>query len=256
MNLSNTKWTAIGPAPTDTPTVGLGFSAGRIEVAAPDPTNADVMYIGANGGGVWKTGVWNTAPQAPTWIPVSDDQPSLNFAGYHPLVVHPANKQLVLGVVSGPGAGILKSTNGGLGWQLLANSTFEGATLDPLPCIPRIRKFSICPYGPGRLCSARRVQVVQWRCVMAEHDIVSQWARVRCHCRKINSQHLYAGLLPGATNSAVNTAGVYRSTNAGVSWQLMTQLQQLFSWKCGSTGVVFIHRYALHRLSTWTSMET
>ena len=91
MNLSNTKWTAIGPAPTDTPTVGLGFSAGRIEVAAPDPTNADVMYIGANGGGVWKTGVWNNP--SPVWLPVTDDQPSLNFAGYHCLVVHPGEKE-------------------------------------------------------------------------------------------------------------------------------------------------------------------
>ena len=51
MNLSDTQWTAVGPAPVDTPNVSLGHSAGRIEVAAPDPTNADVMYVGANGGG-------------------------------------------------------------------------------------------------------------------------------------------------------------------------------------------------------------
>ena len=66
MPLSTTKWTALGPAPIATPNVSLGFSAGRIEAAAPDPTNADTMYIAANGGGVWKTGVWNAAPQAPT----------------------------------------------------------------------------------------------------------------------------------------------------------------------------------------------
>jgi len=127
MSLSNTQWTAIGPAPTDTPNVSLGHSAGRIEVAAPDPGKADVMYVGANGGGVWKTGVWNNP--TPAWIPVTDGQPSLNFSGYHCLVVHPANTKLVLGAVSGPGAGILKSTNGGLGWTLLANGKFEGAML-------------------------------------------------------------------------------------------------------------------------------
>lgn len=100
MGFSSTKWTAIGPAPTDTPGVSLGHSAGRIEVAAPDPTNADTMYVGANGGGVWKTGVWNNLP--PVWISVSDDQPSLNFAGYHPMVVHPANNKLIFGAVSVP----------------------------------------------------------------------------------------------------------------------------------------------------------
>ena len=127
MSLSNTQWTAIGPASTDTPNVSLGHSAGRIEVAAPDPGKADVMYVGANGGGVWKTGVWNNP--TPARIPVTDGQPSLNFSGYHCLVVHPANTKLVLGAVSGPGAGILKSTNGGLGWTLLANGKFEGAML-------------------------------------------------------------------------------------------------------------------------------
>src|SRR5258707_1391761 len=109
MTLSDTVWSAIGPAPTDTPQVSLGHSAGRIEVAAPDPTSNDVMYIGANGGGVWKTGVWNNP--SPVWLSVSDDQPSLNFSGYHSLVVHPANHQLILGVASGHGAGVLKSTN-------------------------------------------------------------------------------------------------------------------------------------------------
>jgi hypothetical protein len=88
----------------------------------------------------------------PTWLPVSDGQPSLDFAGYHPLVVHPANPDLVLGLVSGTGAGVLKSTNGGLGWQLLGNGLFEGASLGSIAVHPgntQILYVSVWNGGPG-----------------------------------------------------------------------------------------------------------
>ena len=81
--LSTTSWFPIGPAPIDAPGVGLGLAAGRIEAAAPHPSDPDVMYVGGNDGGVWKTGVWANDP--PTWLSLGDDQRSLNFAGYRPL---------------------------------------------------------------------------------------------------------------------------------------------------------------------------
>src|SRR6476469_969302 len=117
MNLDSTHWMAIGPSPVDTPGVSLGSSAGRIDGVAPDPGNADTMYVGASGGGVWKTGVW-TNP-TPTWIPFTDDLPSVVCGGYHPLVVHPKEHGTVLGLVSGPGAGVIRSTNFGIAWQLI-----------------------------------------------------------------------------------------------------------------------------------------
>lgn len=224
MNLSDTKWTAIGPAPTDTPTVGLGFSAGRIEVAAPDPTNADVMYVGANGGGVWKTGVWNNP--SPVWLSLTDDQPSLNFAGYHSLVVHPANKNLILGAVSGPGAGILKSTNAGLGWALLANSIFEGALLGSIAVHPTNTQILYVSVWFGGAFAAPGVYKsvnggASWQPMTSSFhkgpvsDVI---------VAKFNSQHLYAGFLPGSDNAWANTAGVYISPDAGMTWQVMPQL--------------------------------
>jgi photosystem II stability/assembly factor-like uncharacterized protein len=222
MNLSSTKWTAIGPAPVDTPNVSLGHSAGRIEAAAPDPSNSDVMYVGANGGGVWKTGVWYNTP--PTYICVGDGQPSLNFAGYHPLVVHPANKNLILGIVSGPGAGLLKSTNAGLGWTLLANSIFEGATLGSIavhPTNPKVMYVSVWTGGafaaPGVYKSTNGGAA--WNNLTSFHngsvsDVI---------IAKFNSKYLYAGMV-----SAVGTNGVYHSPDGGVTWKLMTGLPYSF----------------------------
>jgi len=56
-SLTTTDWFPFGPSPIDAPNVGLGLADGRIEAAAPDLSNPDVMYVGANNGGVWKTGV-------------------------------------------------------------------------------------------------------------------------------------------------------------------------------------------------------
>jgi len=107
--LTTTDWFPFGPSPIDAPGVGLGLADGRIEAAAPDPANADTLYAAANDGGVWKTGVWGNDP--PVWLPMTDDQLSLNFAGYHPIKVHPEKTALVFGAVCGPGAGGLKSAN-------------------------------------------------------------------------------------------------------------------------------------------------
>ncbi|MDI3313452.1 MAG: hypothetical protein QJR12_03945 [Mycobacterium sp.] len=132
VTLSTATWTPIGPAPVNTADARKMIS-GRVQAAATDPTAPDTVYLGADGGGVWK----NINP--PSWTPLTDQQPSLQFGtgfSYHPLVVHPAEHNLVLGLVSGPGAGILKSTNAGQDWQLLANSQFNDQQLLSLAVHP------------------------------------------------------------------------------------------------------------------------
>ena len=69
------------------------------------------MYACGSDGGVWKT--QDFVSGAPRWTPLTDRQVSLNTAGYHPLTVHPADHQMVLAGVSGHGAGVLVSTDGG-----------------------------------------------------------------------------------------------------------------------------------------------
>ena len=211
--LTTTNWFPIGPAPIDAPNVGLGFAAGRIEAAAPDPSNNAVMYVGANNGGVWKTGVWNNDP--PTWLSLGDDQRSLNFAGYHPLRVHPAQASLVLGVVCGPGAGLLKSTNGGLGWQLLGNWLFEGAAIGSLAVHPtntNVIYLSVWYGGPGGGVYKSTDGGQNWTATTAGINglftdvVIARW----------DAQTLFAGVVGGAN------PGVYKTTNGGGSWSLLS----------------------------------
>ena len=224
-SLSTTNWKAIGPAPVLTPGVAQGFSAGRIEAAVPHPADGEVMYIAADNGGVWKTATWNrsSADGGPIWLPLTDDQPSLDFAGYHPLIVRagPGGRDTILGAVSRAGAGILKSTSGGLSWQLLGNAQLEGASIGSIaaPINLKVLYIALRSGGPGGGVYKSLDGGATWQNTTSFHsggasDVVMD---------PFDPQVLYAGLV-----SSPVTAGVYKTVDGGSNWSLMTALSSAF----------------------------
>jgi hypothetical protein len=211
VTLSTTKWTAIGPAPIESGG-GLGAISGRIEAAAPDLVDPSVLYVAGNNGGIWK----NIKP--PGWVPLTDFMPSLSFGGYHSLVVHPANHDIVLGVVSGPGAGLLKSVNAGGAWQLLANSQFDQQGLGSIAVHPTNTDLMYISAG--------------WFGAWKSTDGGSTWTQLSSLpggnvtdliVAKFNSNYLYAGVV-GNSGASQAQNGVYRSTDGGSTWDLLTGL--------------------------------
>ncbi len=236
VTLSTSTWTPIGPAPIQT-AGGLDQISGRIQVAAPDPTNASIIYLGSDNGGIWKN------INAPSWTPLTDQMPSpalganfgQSFGAYHTLVVHPANHALVLGLVSGRGAGILQSTDAGGTWSLLANAQFDGQGLNSLAVHPT--KVDTMYLAAG------------WSGAWTSTDGGTTWqnlANLPSGCvsdliiARFNSSTLYAGVV-GNTGSAQAQNGVYQSTDGGATW---TQLGGLPSGAAlgqpGATGAVRI----------------
>ncbi|HUI83322.1 MAG TPA: choice-of-anchor D domain-containing protein [Candidatus Binatia bacterium] len=203
--MSTSKWTPIGPAPIETKG-GLNQISGRIQAAAPDPTDPAKIYLAADNGGIWK----NSNP--PNWTPLTDYQRSPNFNGYHPLVVHPANHKLVLGLVSGPGAGILKSVDGGQTWQLLANSQFEGQALGALAVHPTntdLMYLSAAWFGAWQSSDGG----VSWqRLNSLPGGSVSDLIMA-----KYDSSMLFAGLV-GNAGAQQGQNGVYKSPDSGATW--------------------------------------
>lgn len=216
--LSTTHWHAFGPAPITGP-VGLGTDAGRIEAVAPHPTDVTVMYAAGNNSGVWKTGVWEFDP--PTWIGFGLDQRSLSVAGFHPVAVHRKHPAQVFYTVSGAGAGVLKSTNDGISWTLLANSFFEGATIGSIALHPETTStmfVSVWGGGPGGGVYKSTDGGLTWANVTsslgdATDVIVSRY----------DPDTLFAGIVGSAT-----TSGVYRSTNAGATWSIASPFSGFF----------------------------
>src|SRR6266851_7145084 len=67
--LNPSSWTLIGPASLN---AGTGLNSGRIVGIAAHPADANVIYIAAAGGGVWKTTNGGTS-----WTPMTDNQLTL-----------------------------------------------------------------------------------------------------------------------------------------------------------------------------------
>ena len=224
--LGTTSWLPIGPAPISTPGVAKGFSAGRVEAAAPHPADSNVMYIGTDNGGIWKTPIWNrtSADGGPIWFHLTDDQPSLDVSGYHPLIVRAgeSGRDTILAAVSMAGAGILKSTSGGLGWQLLGNAQLEGASIGSIAAQPgnlNVLYISIWNGGPGGGVHKSINGGATWQNMTSFHqggasDVIMD---------PFDPQVLYAGLVADPS-----TAGLYKTVDGGVNWKLMTGTSSAF----------------------------
>lgn len=229
-------WSRTSPASTPAPvwvekgpaSIASGFNgnlppnglvSGRINAIAPDPTDPLTCYIGAAGGGVWKS-----SDAGASWTPLTDQQASLPIGA---LAVAPSAPNVIYaGTGDGidfSGKGILKSTDGGKTWTLLGSDVFARRAfwrivVDPLD--PNIVYAGARGAGDG-VAGNRGVWKttdggVTWSNTFAS---ISDTASVTdLLIDPSDSQILYAAL----GNSAGNVFnGVYKTTNGGGTWTLL-----------------------------------
>jgi subtilisin-like proprotein convertase family protein len=138
--VASSDWVPLGPASVDNQ--GRSGRVGAIAVDPSDPSG-NTVYLGAATGGIWKTtNFLTTDPNGPIWIPLTDFGPNsgLNIGA---IVIFPQNDDPAQSIIfagtgqpdnadidaasqvgqgSGngtQGAGILRSTDGGVTWTLL-----------------------------------------------------------------------------------------------------------------------------------------
>jgi photosystem II stability/assembly factor-like uncharacterized protein len=112
---------------------------GSVSALAPDPNNPNLLYAGTCSGGIWKT--TNATAIVPTWVPLTDNQPTLSIAS---LALSPLDSNVVYAGTGNyssgglpdssfyPGGlpeGVLKSSDGGQTWSLYGQSTFQGQNI-------------------------------------------------------------------------------------------------------------------------------
>jgi hypothetical protein len=217
--LSSTQWTPIGPQPTDNSFLGLSFSpvSGRVTALAVDPTNPDVVYLGAAEGGVWKT-----TDGGSTWTPLLDNQPSLAVGS---IAIDPSNPSAIY-VGTGEenfnydayfGAGILKSTDGGATWTHISG--------------PFASPYGSGPDQGGAYIGALAVSPSNSSLVLAAAYFASSSSASGLYISRDSGQTWSQALSgPPATSivfdptngnvayAAFTDWGVYKTTNAGLSW--------------------------------------
>jgi hypothetical protein len=159
-------WQAVGPsgvaadalvASESTPaSVGTIYS-GRATAIAVSPscnTAGCTLFLGAAGGGVWKT--TNALAATPTWTHVSDGASGIPSNAVGSIVFDPSNPSTIYVGTGEPngsgdseaGVGLFRSTDGGSTWSLVAGSTAKNA-----PCASNPASFT-CAVSTGRSIAA------------------------------------------------------------------------------------------------------
>ncbi len=102
--------------------------AGAVTAMAPDPTNANRLFVASTNGGVWRT--TNATAANPSWTPLTDQFGTLSTSAiaFSPLDATRNTLYVGTGTTSsgfgdgGPQIGVLKTTDGGNTWSLIGQS--------------------------------------------------------------------------------------------------------------------------------------
>src|SRR5436190_351739 len=230
-------WTSIGP----TPTTGSSFFSpvtGRITAIAvdpSDPTGNTVLIGGAQGG------IWRTTDAGATWTAVGDQNASLAMGS---IAFAPSNHSTVYAATGESesvafdiyyGAGVLKSTDGGLHWTqtcTVASSTcpFIGPYNDITPFGfftlggTRITYVAVSPSNPQMVLVAAQTQFAQGTTegVYCSDNGGSTWTNIlpeqlASFVGFASSGIAYTALGNpfGSSPNAPNGNGIYKATGIG-----------------------------------------
>ncbi len=204
------------------------WRGGRVTAVTGVPGNDQLYYMGATGGGVWKT-----TNAGATWENISDKQIPVGTIGA--IAVAPSDPNVIYvgtgeapirGVTTAQGEGLWKSTDAG------KTFTFMG-----LPKAGQIAKIQIHPTNPDLAYVAVQGQI--WapnpeRGVYRTKDGGESWEQVLkvnpdtgatdITMDPTNPRILYAGMWhhgrkPWFIKSGGEGGGIYKSTDAGDTWE-------------------------------------
>jgi photosystem II stability/assembly factor-like uncharacterized protein len=216
------QWTLIGPSPThNLPFNGMVTSAWT-DALAVDPRNVNVAYLGAPGGGVWKT-----TDGGAHWTPLTDSQPSVAIGSIAIDPLHPDTVLAGTGDHYVYGDGLLRSTNAGATWTFISGP-FDGAITNPSEFYgggARINQFSFHPVNDQIVLAAVWKYPYTTGGIYRSTDNGVTWQAVSLLgpassvlFDPTNGNVAYAAFSNFFGKEPGVTEGIYKSTDAGLTW--------------------------------------
>jgi hypothetical protein len=222
------SWQAVGPngvaadalvaSESTGATVGTIYSgrATAIAVSAPCNPGGCTLFLGAAGGGVWKT--TNALAATPTWTQVSDGASGIPSNAIGSIVFDPSNPGTIYVGTGEPngssdseaGVGLYKSTDGGITWSVVPGTDPNNAAAKTAPCADG--SGNNCPVAAGRSIGAIAVDPANARHIFIGTDVA------RHGSSSVNGGRFTP---PGSAK-----VGLYESTDGGATFSPAVILTQ------------------------------
>jgi hypothetical protein len=215
----NGAWQDLGPGPSTGGQVeGIvnGEVVGAVNALAPHPTNADILYVGAVNGGIWRTN--NATAASPAWVRTTDSLISQSILSLELDPTDASAQTLLAGIgrnsslssIGGSASGLLRTTNGGTNWTVLAGTGVSVAGREVRGVAAR----------GAVLVAATNSGLLRSTDTGATYVLISGLAgsglptgnNTDLAADPLTPDRLYAPVVDGAAR------GIYRSDNRGETW--------------------------------------
>lgn len=201
---TNGDWEEVGPIAKPQNGTGQPNGNGRLNGICFHPTNANIIWVGAPAGGLWKT-----TDGGQTWSSNTDQMATL---GVSSILIDPTNTNVMYmgtgdrDAGDAPGRGVYKSTNGGVSW-VQSNSGMGNRTVGAMIMHPSNSSYILAATNGG---------------IYRSTNAGSSWT-----LESSNFNFKDIRFMPGNPNivyaTKVSSGGdFYRSTDGGDSWNLVT----------------------------------
>ncbi len=202
------RWQPVGPT-----NVG-----GRLTSIVSHPDDADRIWVGAAGGGVWES-----RDAGKSWSTVWHQEATLNIGSLAidaraPQNLYCGTGEANLSADSYAGVGVYRSTDGGASWEVRAEATAAGIPL-------RIGALQVDPFDSAHLALGGIGFGGAPTGLFLSSDFGARWTAValpeigRYWCHAIAYDPGTAGTLYVAVTTMGTGSGIFRSRDGGARWQ-------------------------------------
>ncbi len=257
-------WTALGPIALPSNSSGQPNGIGRVNSVTINPTNANEIWAGSPSGGLWKS-----SNSGSSWTSITDNMPTL---GVSDILIDSANTTIMYmgtgdrDAGDAPGMGVWKSTNSGATWaasntgmgnrtvgMLVMNptnhsiilaaasngvyrSTNAGANWTKTSATANFKDIKLNPSNPNIVYASASGDFYRstnggTSFTQITSGLPTTGQRMVIGVSAANANYVYA--VVGGSSGLV---GVYRSTNAGVSFSVMATSPNILGYQLDGSG--------------------
>ena len=220
-----TTWTSLGPAPIlNGQRPGGGPVSGRLTGIAAHPSDINIIYVAAAGGGVWKT-----SDGGQNWTSLTDSQltqtmGAIAIARSNPDIIYAGTGEANNSGDSNFGRGILISSDAGQTWTLsTAAGAFDRRTIAEVAVDPTNADVAYVAVASGVNGLAGNTGIwktvdrgMTWTNTTAVISTTQPYSSVRIDPSTPSTVYAAIGNLRGSPQN-----GVYQTVDGGTTWRLL-----------------------------------